>query len=113
MSPKALIIVLPDSFEGLLTIRRLVKKLARYLGSSFLQYKRANHERYHDVFLFTHETRRENTERPDVSYVVFDTSKRIVMKGSKEILTPSWNREKYKMRGLRRWHTVESVLIHF
>ena len=57
---------LPDSLESLHTNWRIVKKLARYLGSGFLEYVRTNNESHHDIFLFTHETRRKNTERPDV-----------------------------------------------
>ena len=57
---------LPDSFKGLRALWRLVKKLAGYLGSGFLQCVRASQEGDHDIFLFANETRCKYTERSDV-----------------------------------------------
>ena len=58
---------LPDSLESLRTFRRLIEELTRYLRSGFLENVRGNYQGHYNVFLFTHEARCKNTERPDVS----------------------------------------------
>ena len=59
---------LPDSLQSLRTFRRLVDKLARYLGSGLLKKMRGNYEGHYNAFLFTHEARRKNTEWPGVAW---------------------------------------------
>ena len=59
--------LLPDSLE---ILRRLqvVEKVTWHLRSGFIEEVRGNHEGYYNIVPFKHETRRKNTERPDMSY---------------------------------------------
>ena len=48
----------------------LVEKLTWYLRYGFIEEVRGNYKGYHNIFLFKHETRRKNNERPDMPYQV-------------------------------------------
>jgi hypothetical protein len=99
---------LPDSLESLQTFRRLVEELTRYLVPGFFENVRGNYEGNYNGFPFTHEARRKNTEGPGVSWWIVrqvsnfsDYLKGITMN---DILTPTWNSEKHKVRDVRQCH---------
>ena len=57
---------LPDSLKSLWTL----EKLTWYFCLGFIEYVWGNYEGNHNIFLLKNETRRKNTERPDVPYQV-------------------------------------------